>query len=60
MLKDTVKHDTKINVWGALVLMALIFRVKGIMYAKDYHQILIHHLKSSAKKFFGNNNFVFQ
>ena len=61
-MKGTVKHDKKINVWGCFTYAGVgdLHLVKGILEQKQYKQILIHHMLPSAKKLFGNQEFIFQ
>jgi hypothetical protein len=52
--KQTVKHDKKINVWGAFAANGVgrLYRVNGILEKKQYNQILIHQMLPSARKLF--------
>ena len=61
-LTGTVKHDKKINVWGCFSYSGVghIHWVQGLMDQAKYKQILIHHMRPSSKKLFGNENFIFQ
>lgn len=61
-LQGSVKHDKKIMVWGCFSWNGVghLHRVKGIMRMENYHQILIHHMKPSAKDLFENKPFIFQ
>jgi hypothetical protein len=42
LLTGTVKHDTKINVWGCFSAKGLgnFYRIHGIMFKEDYNMIL--------------------
>ncbi|MCP3851679.1 MAG: hypothetical protein GY694_15775 [Gammaproteobacteria bacterium] len=62
LLKGTVKHDKKIMVWGCFSWWGTgdLHRVKGIMNAQQYMQILIHHMVPSADRLFGNKKWIFQ
>ena len=51
-LRPTVKHGGgKIQVWGCFSWMGAgpLYRINGIMDAKKYHQILIHHMAPYIK-----------
>ncbi len=58
LLKGTVKHDRKINVWGCFAWSGVghLCHVKGIIKATHYKQILIHHMNPSAKDLFSGSN----
>jgi hypothetical protein len=58
----SVKHDTKIMVWGCFAAHGVgdLHRVPGIMTGEGYRQILIHHMKPSARRLFNEENYVFQ
>lgn len=60
-MKATVKHDKKIMVWGYISAKGVgnLYRINGNMNAKMYHQILIHHMKPSASRLFGNRVWYF-
>lgn len=62
LLRGTVKHDKKIMVWGCFSWWGCgdLFRVRGIMKATNYKQILIHHMVPSAKRLFGRKKWIFQ
>ena len=61
LLKGTVKHDKKINIWGCFSWYGVghLYRIRGIMKATNYKQILIHHMIPSANDLF-DGNFIFQ
>lgn len=60
-MQGTVKHDKKIMVWGCISAKGVgdLYRINGNMNAKMYHQILIHHMKPSASRLFGNQVWYF-
>jgi len=62
LLKGTVKHDKKINVWGCFSYHGVgrLYRVNGILIATKYVQILKHHMVPSAKDLFDGKFFKFQ
>jgi transposase len=62
VVKSTIKHSAKVMVWGCFAAHGVghLHRVVGIMDQKQYRQILIHHMKPSAKSLFGKGKFVFQ
>lgn len=58
----TIKHDKKINVWGCFATNGTgeLHKIEGNMNAVMYHSILVHKMVPSAKKLFGDNEWVFQ
>eukprot|EP01038_Epipyxis_sp_PR26KG_P017607 gene17607-24461_t len=62
MQGTTVKHDKKINVWGAFTAHGVghLHRINGIMDQHIYRQILIHHMKPSFDQLFPLGDGIFQ
>ena len=60
--KATVKHDKKINVWGAFAAhgVGILHRIHGIMVKEMYHDILGNVMLPSADILFGRENYIFQ
>jgi hypothetical protein len=58
----SVKHDKKIMVWGCFAAHGVgdLHRVEGIMTGEGYRQILIHHMRPSARRLFNEEDYVFQ
>jgi hypothetical protein len=58
----TVKHDKKINLWGAFSYNGVghLHQIGGIMDAKIFKQILIHHLVPSMQALHPNGEGIFQ
>lgn len=61
-IEPTVKHEKRVMVWGCFSYNGVgkLTQVKGIMDAKQYKQILIHHAFPSGKQLFGTNTWYFQ
>jgi hypothetical protein len=61
-MTGTVKHDKKVMVWGCFTASGVghLHRIDGIMDAKMYKQILIHHMRPSVRDLFGNGHYIFQ
>ena len=61
-IRGTVKHDKKINVWGAFAAngVGALTRIEGILVAEKYVTILEDHMVPSAYMLFGYENWVFQ
>ena len=61
-MTGTVKHDKKINVWGCFTFHGVgdFHRILGIMDQQVYRQILIHHMRPSARRLFPDGDFIFQ
>ena len=61
-MTGTVKHDKKINVWGCFTFHGVgdFHRILGIMDQHVYRQILIHHMRPSARRLFPDGDFIFQ
>lgn len=60
--KATVKHDKKINVWGAFAAhgVGMLHRIEGIMKKEMYRDILENVMVPSADLLFGRENYIFQ
>jgi Mn-dependent DtxR family transcriptional regulator len=60
--KGTVKHATKIMVWGCFARngTGVLHRINGIMDQNIYKNILIQQFKPSAQALFPEGNFIFQ
>lgn len=58
----TVKHDTKINVWGCFSskFVGYLVLVDGDMDAKQYCRILKSSMLASVREIFGDEDFIFQ
>lgn len=61
-LVGTIKHDKKINVWGAFCYHGIgyLHRIRGIMDGYIYLDILEDPMLASADLLFGRENFLFQ
>jgi transposase len=61
-IRGTLKHDTKINVWGCFSAHGVgkICRIEGIMYKEDYLDILQEYLEPSVYTLFPNYDYLFQ
>lgn len=62
LTKGTVKHDKSVMVWGCFGGPGLgdLHKVKGIMNAKQYHNILQRHMFPSATRLFEGKEWIFQ
>jgi len=62
LMQGSVKHDQKIMVWGCFAANGVgdLHRINGIMVKEMYQQILIHHMRPSARRLFGSGNYTFQ
>ncbi len=62
LMKGTVKHDKKVNVWGCFSYHGLgaLHLIEGIMDKKIYKQILKDQMLPSARALFPRRNFIFQ
>jgi hypothetical protein len=51
---STVKHDKKVNLWGAFAAHGVgrLYKVHGILEQNQYNQMLIHHMQPSADRQF--------
>ncbi len=58
----SVKHDGKINVWGAFAAhgVGVLHIIEGIMMKEQYHEILGDVMLPSADILFGQQNWIFQ
>lgn len=58
----TVKHDYKLNVWGAFSAHGVgrFYRVQGILKKEQYLEMLEHQLLPSAEQLFPDGNYLFQ
>lgn len=61
LLKGTVKHDKKINIWGCFSWHGVgnLYCIDDILVAKKYVQILKNHMIPSANALY-DGNFIFQ
>ena len=62
LMQGSVKHDKKIMVWGCFAAHGVgdLHRINGIMVKEMYQQILIRHMRPSARRLFGAENYTFQ
>ena len=62
LMQGSVKHDQKIMVWGCFAAHGVgdLHRINGIMVKEMYHQILIRHMRPSARRLFGSGKYTFQ
>ena len=62
LMQGSVKHDKKIMVWGCFAAHGLgdLHHIHGIMDKEMYHNILIRHMRPSARRLFGSRNYTFQ
>ena len=53
--RGTIKQDTKVMVWGCFTVhgVGALYRVMGTMYKEDYHKILVHQMRPSARTLSG-------
>ena len=60
-LRGTVKHQKKIMAWGCFSWYGVgaLYHIKGILNKEKYRQIVIHHMRPSARRLQGDD-FVFQ
>ena len=58
----TVKHDKKVNVWGCFSAQATgdLHLVQGNLEQRQFHSILVHHMRPSADRIFGDSPWIFQ
>ncbi len=61
-LAATVKHDVRINVWGAFSAtgVGILRLIDAIMDGEYYREILSHEMLGSLGKLFGNEECIFQ
>jgi transposase len=61
-ITGTVKHCKTVMVWGCFAAHGVgdLHRIEGIMNAKDYKQILIHHMRPSLNRLFPDGDGIFQ
>lgn len=62
LLKGTVKHDKKVNIWGCVSWYGTgsLYYVQGNLDSKQYHSILQRHMFPSAARLFGTSEWIFQ
>jgi len=61
-MMGTVKHDKKINIWGAFSYNGVghLHKIEGIIDAPNFKQILIQHLVPSMEDLYPNGKDIFQ
>lgn len=62
LLRGTVKHDTKVMIWGCFAWNGVgnLYEVEGILEQKQYKKILQRQMLTSAQRLFPEGNFIFQ